>query len=119
MKHFYEDLDDHTSVTTDREPIRGISSSLFFVNHQHPEAAVDDGCSKRNEFEGRYVIELAAYLIKQGYRCDQITILVTYLGQRQFIAKQAKLNQLLQGVRIMVDDFPVFIFLEKVLFAFS
>jgi superfamily I DNA and/or RNA helicase len=66
------------------------------------ETTVDDGSSKRNEFEGKYVIELVQYLIKQDYKPEQITILVMYLGQRQFIAKQAKQKNILRGVRIMV-----------------
>ncbi|CAF3263618.1 unnamed protein product [Rotaria sp. Silwood2] len=56
------------------------------------EANVDDGRSYRNEFEAKYVIELAEYLIKQGYEPQQITVLVMYLGQRQFIAKQVTDN---------------------------
>jgi len=102
MKHFYDDLDDHISVKTDRPPIRGIDSNIFFINHNHMETTVDDGSSKRNEFEGKYAIELAQYLIKQDYKPSQITILVMYLGQRQFIAKQAKQRNILRGVRIMV-----------------
>ncbi len=107
MKHFYDDLDDHISVKTDRPPVRGIDSNIFFINHNHMETTVDDGSSKRNEFEGKYVIELVQYLIKQDYKPEQITILVMYLGQRQFIAKQAKQRNILRGVRIMV-----FIYIE-------
>jgi superfamily I DNA and/or RNA helicase len=102
MKHFYDDLEDHISVKTNRPPIRGIDTNLFFINHNHIETTVDDGSSKRNEFEGKYVIQLAQYLIKQDYKPEQITILVMYLGQRQFIAKQAKQRNILRGVRIMV-----------------
>jgi hypothetical protein len=102
MKHFYDDLDDHISVKTDRPSVRGIDSNIFFINHNHMETTVDDGSSKRNEFEGKYAIELAQYLIKQDYKPEQITILVMYLGQRQFIAKQAKQRNILRGVRIMV-----------------
>ena len=47
MKHFYEDLENHISVNTIRAPIRGIESSLFFVNHDHPETNVNDGSSKK------------------------------------------------------------------------
>ncbi len=102
MKHFYDDLDDHISVQTNRPPVRGIDTNLFFINHNHIETTVDDGSLKRNEFEGKYVIQLAQYLIKQDYKPEQITILVMYLGQRQFIAKQAKQRNILRGVRIMV-----------------
>jgi superfamily I DNA and/or RNA helicase len=102
MKHFYDDLDNHISVTTDRLPIRGIDNNLFFIDHNYAETAVEDGSSKRNEFEGDYLIELAEYLIKQSYQPQQITILVMYLGQRQFIAKKVKERKHLFGIRIMV-----------------
>ncbi|UJR19289.1 hypothetical protein I4U23_022418 [Adineta vaga] len=104
MKHFYDDLEDHQSVQTDRESISGIDTNVFFINHSNMETTIDDGSSKRNEYEAKYVIELAQYLIKQGYQSKQITILVMYLGQRQFIAKQAKSIRNLQGVRILVTD---------------
>ncbi|CAF0725958.1 unnamed protein product [Adineta steineri] len=104
MKHFYDDLEDHVSVTTERPPVRGINNNVFFINHSNPETAVADGSSKRNKFEASYVIELAKYLIKQGYQAQQITILVMYLGQRQLIANQAKPIKLLHGIRIMVTD---------------
>lgn len=102
MKHFYDDLDDHISVKTDRPGIRAVESSLYFINHTHPESTVADGSSKRNDFEANYAIQFAQYLVKQGYRPDQITVLVMYLGQRQLIARQAKAIKLLQGMRIMV-----------------
>ncbi|CAF0927851.1 unnamed protein product [Adineta steineri] len=104
MKHFYDDLEDHISVTTDRAPIRGIDSNVFFIKHDYIETNVPDGSSKQNDFEGNYVIKLAQYLIKQGYESKKITILVMYLGQRQFIAKQVKQINLLRGIRIMVTD---------------
>jgi len=102
MKHFYDDLEDHISVKTERPSVRGIDSNIFFINHNNIETTVTDGSSKRNEFEAKYVIALAQYLIKQGYRAEQITILVMYLGQRQFIARQTKQIKLLHGLRIMV-----------------
>ncbi|CAF4369011.1 unnamed protein product [Rotaria sp. Silwood2] len=104
MKHFYADLEDHISVKTNRAPVRGVDSDVFFINHNHRETPVDDGSSIRNEFEAKYVIGLAEYLIKQGYEPKQITILVMYLGQRQLIAKQAKQIRCLHAVRIMVTD---------------
>ena len=105
MKHFYDDLEDHTSVITERPPVRGIDNNVYFINHTNIETTVSDGSSKRNEFEAKYVIALAQYLMKQGYRGEQITILVMYLGQRQLIAKQTKQIKILQGVRIMVLSF--------------
>ncbi|CAF2702168.1 unnamed protein product [Rotaria sp. Silwood2] len=104
MKHFYDDLEDHISVKENRPSVRGVDSNIFFINHSHPETTVADGSSKRNEFEANYVIELAQYLRKQGYPAEKITILVMYLGQRQFIAKKAKSINLLRGVHITVTD---------------
>ncbi|CAF0779112.1 unnamed protein product [Rotaria sordida] len=104
MKHFYDDLEDHTSVKTDRPSIRSIDSNIYFINHSNIETTVADGSSKRNEFEANYVIALAQYLRKQDYPAEKITILVMYLGQRQFIAKQTKNIKLLHGVRVMVTD---------------
>ncbi|CAF2465989.1 unnamed protein product [Rotaria sp. Silwood2] len=102
MKHFYDDLEDHISVKTDRPSIRGIDSNIYFINHSNIETTVVDGSSKRNEFEANYVIALALYLRKQDYPAEKITILVMYLGQRQFIARQIKNIKLLHGVHVMV-----------------
>lgn len=102
MKHFYDDLADHESVKTDRPSIQGVMKDVYFINHSNMETTVTDGSSKRNDFEAKYVIALAEYLIKQGYSAEKITILVMYLGQRQFIAKEAKKIKLLHGIRIMV-----------------
>ncbi|CAF3403136.1 unnamed protein product [Rotaria socialis] len=104
MKHFYDDLDDHISVKTDRPAVRGINNNVFFINHSNMETTVADGSSKRNEFEAKYVIALATYLRKQSYEPHQITILVMYLGQRQYIARETKKNKLLNGVHVMVTD---------------
>jgi hypothetical protein len=109
MKHFYEDFEDHISVKTERAPVHGIDSNVYFINHTNMETTGADGSSKRNEFEAKYVIALAQYLIKQGNRGEQITILVMYLGQRQFIASQTKQIKLLQGVRIMVMSRDIYI----------
>ncbi len=111
MKHFYDDLEDHISVKTERPEVRAIESSVFFINHNNLETTVADGSSKRNEFEAKYVIALAQYLIKQGYHAEQITILVMYLGQRQYIARQTKFIKCLQGVRIMVVSIDNYIYI--------
>lgn len=106
MKHFYDDLEDHHTVQkeTERPSIRSVDNNVFFIDHNHLEVTVADGSSKRNEFEAEYVIALAKYLVKQGYKGEQITILVMYLGQRQYIARQTKTMKILKGVHITVKD---------------
>ena len=113
MRHFYDDLEDHASVRTDRPPIGGVESNVYFINHSHVETTVADGSSKRNDYEAKYVVALAMYLVKQGYRADQITVLVMYLGQRQCIARQTKPVKLLEGLRITVSSsFDVSLWLD-------
>jgi superfamily I DNA and/or RNA helicase len=102
MLHFYDNLQNHESVLTERPSIIGVKQNLFFINHNYPEEIFVEGNSKQNKFEAEYILALAYFLIKQGYEKSQITILVMYLGQRQFIAKLARQIKLLQGVRIMV-----------------
>ena len=50
VPHIYEKLVDHESVM--RYPlIRGVSSNMFFINHERMEVSVTDGHSKVNEHE--------------------------------------------------------------------
>lgn len=107
MIHFYDDLQNHRTVETDRPAIIGVQKNLFFVTHRHPEEQIADGNSKQNIFEAEFVIALAHFLIKQGYQPSAITILVMYLGQRALIArmiKQSSYGKTLQGLRVNVTD---------------
>ncbi|CAF0774800.1 unnamed protein product [Didymodactylos carnosus] len=104
MKHFYTDLENHDSVKTEREQIVGIKDNLFFINHSYNEEIVSEGSSRSNPYEAHYIVELAYYLIKQGYTTSQITILVMYLGQRQLIVKLTRQRPLLKGIKTMTVD---------------
>jgi superfamily I DNA and/or RNA helicase len=86
--HFYDiPILNHESALN-RPPIVGVASPLYFINHQHFEENVADGSSKRNSYEGMYALQLARYLVHQGYEKSEITILTTYMGQRQQIHKK-------------------------------
>ena len=102
MRHFYDDLEDHSSTANSRPAIRNVGSSLYFINHSNLETSVSDGSSKYNEFEANYVVQLARYLVKQSYHPSQITILTMYLGQRALIARNVKSMCDLSGIRITV-----------------
>ena len=107
MVHFYNDLENHPSVTTDRPSILGVKQNLFFISHSHPEEMVAEGNSKQNKFEAEYLLALAHYLVKQGYETSKITILTMYLGQRALISRLLKSgpsNKALQGIRVNVTD---------------
>jgi superfamily I DNA and/or RNA helicase len=102
MKYFYDDLEDHPSTQRNQVEFGTTSSRMFFINHKNLEASFTDDTSKKNEFEAKYAVELASYLVKQNIAPSSITILVMYLGQRQLIAKMTKNLNLLRGIRIAV-----------------
>jgi len=102
VPHIYEELRDHESVM--RYPlIRGVSSNMFFINHERMEVSVTDGHSKVNEHEAMFLVELCRYLLKQGYNPNQITILTTYSGQL-FAFKKKMPRSEFTGVRVSTVD---------------
>jgi superfamily I DNA and/or RNA helicase len=69
------------------------------------EENVADGQSKRNPYECNYVLQLATYLINQGYEKSEITILTTYMGQRQLIQRTMSQLKHLKGIHVTVSNF--------------
>ncbi len=107
MRHFYDNLENHDSVLTERPSVIGVKQNLFLINHNHPEETFVEGNSKQNKFEAEYILALAHFLVKQGYETSKITILVMYLGQRALISRMLKTNsynKALQGIHINVTD---------------
>jgi superfamily I DNA and/or RNA helicase len=107
LKHHFYDIPilDHESVLN-RRAITGVTHPLYFINHENFEENVADGASKRNPYESNYILRLADYLINQGYEKNEITILTTYMGQRQQI--QRTINQSLKhlkGIHVTVNCF--------------
>lgn len=104
--HFYDiPIRNHESVLN-HPSIKGVSHPLYFIYHQNFEENIADGSSKRNPYESDYVIQLADYLINQGYEKSDITILTTYMGQRQLIQRTI-MNQFkhLKGIHVTVCNF--------------
>ena len=101
----YKKLDNHESVYNYGH-IKGIGKNLFFITHTQPElAGADDKRSHSNPHEAKYLGALCDYLLKQGYKPDEITILTLYRGQLLEIKNVLKLRQI-NGVRTaVVDDF--------------
>lgn len=102
--HFYDiPIENHESVLN-RSSIIGVSHPLYFITHSNPEENVADGTSKRNSHECTYILQLANYLLNQGYDKSEITILTTYMGQRQQFQKM--INQTwkqLKGIHVTVE----------------
>ncbi|XP_019640287.1 PREDICTED: NFX1-type zinc finger-containing protein 1-like [Branchiostoma belcheri] len=102
--HIYESLDNHESVLN-FDNIKGVSSNMFFVDHSYWEAHDTDTKSRSNMHEARFMASFCRYLLQQGYRPSQITILTTYTGQL-FNFKKVMPRQVFEGVRVCaVDNF--------------
>ena len=102
MKHIYKDLKNHVDVLK-YENIKGMSSNMYFVNHSHPETHDDDLRSHSNDHEARYLVGLCRYLLLQGYKPEQITVLTLYSGQL-FCLKNKMPKEEFEGVRLTVVD---------------
>ncbi|KAJ7332316.1 hypothetical protein JRQ81_014496 [Phrynocephalus forsythii] len=100
--HIYQDLENHPSVLQ-YENIKGVSSNLFFVEHSCLEQEIQEGRSHQNLHEAQFLVELCRYLLCQGYRPSQITILTTYTGQLYCLRKLLP-AQTFQGVKVHVVD---------------
>ena len=78
--HIYQTLYNHSSV--EKYPdVRGVSTNLFFIQHEFPEREDENLMSHSNSHEAEYLVQLCLYLLRQNYTPEQITILVTYSGQ--------------------------------------
>ena len=99
--HIYLTLSNHKSVENFSD-IRGVSTNLFFINHNYKEEDDENLMSHSNAHEARYLVRLCKYLLQQRYDPHQITILVTYAGQ---LLAVRRINEF-EDVRVStVDDF--------------
>ena len=86
LRHIYPNLKDDDSVNLHDE-VKGVSSSIFFLNHNHPEENNADTMSHHNKYEAEMIIGLCKYLLLQGYNPKQITLLTPYSGQLYLMKK--------------------------------
>ncbi|NXC23528.1 ZNFX1 protein, partial [Campylorhamphus procurvoides] len=100
--HIYQKLENHPSVLN-YENIKGVSSNLFFVEHDFPEQQIQEGRSHQNSHEAQFVVELCKYFLCQDYQPSQITILTTYTGQL-FCLRQLMPAKIFEGVKVHVVD---------------
>ena len=97
-----EEYIDHKDVLS-KEDVKGMKCDMYFISHDKLEGENDGLKSKQNDYEAKYLVKLCAYLLKQGYKSDQITILTFYVGQVLLIKKyMKKLN--LNEVRVSSVD---------------
>ncbi|KAM3664102.1 NFX1-type zinc finger-containing protein 1 isoform 1-T1 [Ammospiza maritima maritima] len=100
--HIYQNLENHPSVL-EYENIKGVSTNIFFVEHEVPEQEIQEGKSHQNPHEAHFVVELCKYFLCQGYEPSQITILTTYTGQL-FCLRRFMPAKVFEGVKVHVVD---------------
>ncbi|XP_060835003.1 NFX1-type zinc finger-containing protein 1-like [Rhopalosiphum padi] len=103
MKPIYPFLMDHKSVNH-RSNISGVNKNIYFIHHKVPEEKEIGSNSHKNIHEVKFFIEFARYLISQGYRQNQITILVTYRDQLLEFQKIQETSFFLEDFRIECVD---------------
>ncbi|XP_075772705.1 NFX1-type zinc finger-containing protein 1-like isoform X2 [Pelodiscus sinensis] len=101
---FYKRLEDHAAVA-DCEPIKGVGSSVFFVQHTAAESRSADSESYSNRFEASFLASLSRYLLHQGYAASQLTVLTPYHGQVLKIRGLMKSSGMGDVAVHAVDDF--------------
>ncbi|KAI4170520.1 MAG: hypothetical protein LQ343_004897 [Gyalolechia ehrenbergii] len=92
----YPSLEDHPSVLA-REPVPGMGDvRTFFFHHQWPEDT-DELMSKINRTEAVTIVGFFNYLIMNGLKTKEITVLTFYNGQRKLILSGLRSHPNLQG----------------------
>nr|XP_014346107.1 PREDICTED: NFX1-type zinc finger-containing protein 1-like isoform X2 [Latimeria chalumnae] len=100
--HIYDKLENHESVLL-YDNIQGVTSNLYFVEHEELEENIEEGRSHQNIHEAAFVKSLCYYFICQGYNPSQITVLTTYTGQLHCLRRIMPRSQF-EGVRVCVVD---------------
>ena len=102
----YDKLENAPKVET-YDRVKGVGHNLFFIDHFTPEECrnPEDVGSHVNVHEAMYMAALCRYLLKQGYKQSQITLLTMYKGQLLEMKRRMRRTEF-GGVRVAaVDDF--------------
>ncbi|KAH7126185.1 P-loop containing nucleoside triphosphate hydrolase protein, partial [Dactylonectria macrodidyma] len=80
---FYPELEDHESVRdpNNRPPVPGMGGkNLWWFQHQLGDSANAE-CSFYNSHEAEMIVGFVTYLVLNGVRPSQVTVLTYYMGQ--------------------------------------
>ncbi|KAI0545589.1 P-loop containing nucleoside triphosphate hydrolase protein [Xylaria curta] len=89
LSPFYPKLQDHPVVCLPdaRPPIPGMAQQSFFFHHTWSEGT-DENLSKFNLLEGEMIVRFIDYLMMNGVKETEITVLTFYRGQRKKILSE-------------------------------
>ncbi|KAK2705482.1 hypothetical protein QYM36_015764 [Artemia franciscana] len=85
----YPSLENHPSVLM-YPNVKGMKHNVFFLTHTAPEKQDSEKSSLINPYEALFALNLARYLLQQGYLPDQITILSSYAAQMDHMKQMRK-----------------------------
>ena len=104
-KRIYDhEIVDHETVCEFKD-ISGVTHNLFFIDHCELELRIDGMQSYSNPHEADFLVALCKYLLLQGYRRSQITVLTMYTGQLLLLQEKMP-RKTFVGVRVCaVDNF--------------
>lgn len=103
-ENLYPELKDHKDVKV-YEHVKGVTSDVYFLNHNEAETDHRETKSKSNIHEAKFVKRLCRYFLQQDYERGQITILTAYTGQILALKKEMPRVEF-DGVRITsIDNF--------------
>ncbi|KAI9554746.1 hypothetical protein GHT06_020022 [Daphnia sinensis] len=85
----YKNLENHESVLQ-HPAVPSMTRSVFFLDHDHPEAREEGGSSYYNSHEAAMTLRLAHFLCEQGIQQEKITVLVTYAAQMRSLQAHRK-----------------------------
>ena len=92
LKPIYQELEDHPCVL-DRLPVQGMGGiNTFFFSHNWHEVR-DSQMSMMNHEEADLIAEFFRYLVQNGIKYGEITVLTFYNGQRKLILKKLREDQ--------------------------
>ena len=96
LRDIYPSLKDNLSVVEKHKPPSFMDKSLFFWSHDHAENLNPTIRSKMNEEEAEMAVVLARFMILNGVKPEEITILVGYLSQKKVVRNKLKKHVNLQ-----------------------
>ncbi|KAI0413221.1 P-loop containing nucleoside triphosphate hydrolase protein [Xylaria grammica] len=89
LNPFYPDLKDHPVVSQPnaRPAIPGMAQRSFFFHHTWSEGT-DENLSKFNILEAEMIVGFINYLLMNGVKATEVTVLTFYRGQRKKILSE-------------------------------
>lgn len=91
MHHFYDGLLDHPVALT-RDPVPGMGRRRTWLFSHNWEDSIDPNRSRFNVEEASMIVNFFAYLVNNGIKQSQITVLTFYKAQRSIILKKMKMH---------------------------